>query len=171
VKNYWYIAKPDEIFVDLDGDRANRLQTVLARIRGIMEGTFFEIQEVWMFPSNQDNHFHIVARSRKIIPAQYRFALQLYFFSDVFRTCNNLVRHLDCPGAYDVLISRLDWKNLGFYRWPDATCNCEEKHSHNVMTNCTAAKDVRGQKRDKIYFDKPIDPENFFLKKFGKITR
>jgi hypothetical protein len=171
MKNYWYVAKDDEVFIDLDGDKHNRLVTVLARIRGIMEYNPFAIKEVWMFPSRADNHFHIVLKLEIATSLEVRTALQLYCFSDIFRTCNNLIRRHFRVLAPDVLISSLNWrKNFHFYRSFDYSCGCTEKHDHRTMTSCTAARYSRGIERASIYFDKPIPPEDFFMKRFGKIT-
>jgi len=169
MKNYWYISTPKEVFIDLDGDRTNRLVTVLARIRGIMESHKFPIRNVWMFPSQSDNHFHLVLSLNHECSIEVRTALQLYCFSDVFRTCNNLMRYERMPAA-DVLISNLNWyKVFGFYRMPDSSCLCKGKHNNDAMQKCVAAKELRGKERAFIYFDKPVAPEDFFMKKFGKI--
>jgi hypothetical protein len=171
MKNYWYVAKNDEVFIDLDGDKPNRLVTVLARIRGLMEANSFAIKEVWMFPSRADNHFHIVLKLEVETSLEVRTALQLYCFSDIFRTCNNLIRRHFKVSAPDILISSLNWrKNFHFYRTFNYSCGCSEKHDHRVMRSCAAALSARGLNRYDIYLEKPVPPEDFFMKRFGKIT-
>jgi len=170
MKNYWYVARDNEIFIDIDSKQSRSIISALARIRGIIEAEKFPIRQVWLFPSRTENHYHIVITLKNAIPETYRIALQLYFFSDVFRTCNNIMRIEDCVPAAEVLISIFDWrKQYKFYRYADATCTCEGKHDYVVMEKCSAAKTLRGVNRAKRYFDFPVSPENFFQKKFGKI--
>jgi hypothetical protein len=171
-KNFWYTSRYDEILIDLDGTAGDKLARCLARLRGSIEHQELPVKSVWLFPSFTDHHYHIIIR---LIPGRgfsqwEKYAFQLYLFSDVFRTCCNLMRQANEHPFPDLLITIFSLKNeFGFYRLHDAACNCESKHSLEVLKDCSAAKLLRGSYRQRIYFSKPIEPNAFFKKRFGTI--
>lgn len=170
MKNYWYVSRYDEILLDVDGKSEQKLLTSLSRIRGIIEGREFPIKSVWFFPSFTNHHYHIVLNLTGEVTEWEKAALQLYFFSDTFRTACNMMRISRYHSAPDLLIARFSFKKqFGFYRMHDASCNCEEKHSHAVMEKCSAAQTLRGEFAAHTFFNHPIPPEDFFKKRFGKI--
>ena len=172
MRNYWYVSRYDEILLDIDGKSQQKLLTSLSRIRGLIENSDYPdypINKIWMFPSFASNHYHIVINLSHEITWTEKTALQLYFFSDTFRTCCNMMRTAKFHDSPDLLISPANWKRFGFYRMHDASCTCETKHSHAVMNKCPAAVLLRGNNRACDFFSKPISPEGFFKKKFGLI--
>lgn len=171
-KNYWYTSRYDEILIDLDGTGGDKLTRCLSRLRGVIENRELPVKSVWFFPSFTDHHYHIIIR---LLPGitfcqNEKTAFQLYLFSDVFRTCCNLMRLAKDHPFPDLLITVFSLrKEFGFYRFHDATCNCEVKHSMEILEDCPAAKLLRGQHRRAILFSKPIEPSDFFKKRFGSI--
>lgn len=167
-KNYWYTIRHDEIFIDLDS--RNKLVPCLARLRGIIENQEIALKSAWLFPSPQNFHLILRVESDALYSSEQRTAFQLYLFSDVYRECCNLIRISKGHTFPNLLITPTDLrKQYGFYRFHDASCQCESKHTLEIMEDCPAAKLLRGENRCDVLFSKPIDPDNFFPKHFGKI--
>jgi hypothetical protein len=174
MKNYWYTSRYDEILIDLDGKESgkDKLVPCLSRLRAVVESRELPAKSVWLFPSPSRNHYHIFIRLLPGEPfsAEQKTAFQLYLFSDVFRTCCNLMRSAKNQPFPDLLITPLNLKKkFGFYRFHDASCNCETKHSLEIMESCPAAKLLRNDYAAVILFPKPMEPGEFFSKKFGRI--
>jgi hypothetical protein len=170
-RNYWYVSRFDEIMIDLDAKNNDRLMAALGRLRGLIESDEIEIRSVWLFPSPTKFHFHLILQTPGILlPEQQKTALQLYLFSDVFRTCCNLMRISRKHPNPDLLITPANlWKDFNFYRMHDASCYCDKKHSYEIMEKCKAAILLRGELRAFNQFSKPVSPAGFFQKKFGMI--
>jgi hypothetical protein len=157
-------------------DGKNKLVHSLSRLRSAIENNELPVKSVWLFPSVKN--FHIIIRlnfgagalDRTTFGHDEKIAYQLYLFSDVFRTCCNLIRMERKHAFPDLIITPTNLKKeFGFYRFHDASCGCDEKHSVEIMEQCPAAKLLRGENRTAILFSKPLEPAEFFTKKFGKI--
>lgn len=156
---FWYVRKSNELLIDLDGKNAKshaaRLLKSRKRIYGAKESGKLDIRTVWFYPSGSEMHHHVIVALGHDISYIHAVAWEMHFGSDIYRSCNNLMRATDPTiigynsAAFDLLITPQPYP--GFYRPPDFNCLCEGKHTLDVMEKCPAAKIVRGSARTTDY--------------------
>lgn len=143
MKWFWYVAKPDELMVDLDG------AILLAISQKRLERCGLPVLKTFISPSNSDDHFHLVVKLRYPMEVIERQIWQLYLMDHVYRSVNNLFRaHSGTKGA-SLLIAPIRWCCSGisqsdFWREPDGICTCKEKHSGPTFGGCKIGAKLRG---------------------------
>ena len=158
-RQHWYVARSNELMVDLDHKIPDQPPTLLTSARGRLNGSILagklDVQDVWLYPSDHPKHYHMVIRLVRDMPTDQRLTWEFYFRNDAFRTLNNFMR-LQLSGISNpsLLITSQPYK--GFYRLPDDICHCPLKHSQEVMATCPAAERIRGAARVADYFGKPV---------------
>lgn len=146
--NYWYVARPNEIFIDADNWKRSRAHT-RARLQGAIEYGKLPILDVEIHESST-NHVHILITLAENMPPIERAVWGIILHSDIYRGCATIMRHSANIAAADVLInSRM------FHRMADAVCHCKNKHKQKIMVNCKAAIALRGDDRIRGFFGKP----------------
>ncbi len=142
---YWYVAKKNELMVDIDESANAPLRKLVSagrRLRGALSAKALSVLDVWLYPSAQEKHYHLIVRLDGKMDECCRHIWELYLRNDVYRSCNNLMRGHRLIGAPDLLISDRKWE--GFYRTHDCECFCKTKHDRATMNECSAVSVLRG---------------------------
>lgn len=163
--NFWYAARDNEIFVDLDNPRAlTRALSVLRRAlrRKVGSLTPLEsllVESVWLYPSSSEGHFHLVIVLRRDMCFYKRVAWSLWLATDRIRAAYVLMRYMHTYGSrHEILVSK---KPYGFRRH-DALCQCEGKHKSKAVTDrCPALADLLGNHRSDDYFPRNRDQKRY----------
>lgn len=173
--NYWYCARPNELFLDID-NAARSLKHAKARLQGAIECGKLDVAYIMQRPSHGKDHIHVIVTLREIkdecLPyAKYRqstygpmkFIWELMLHGDIYRACANMARWHYGILAPDILISPFPSFLSGppgkykyeHRREADDKCICESKHNAATMQNCPAAIRLRGEFRNAGFFGKP----------------
>jgi hypothetical protein len=145
--NYWYTARPNEIFLDLDSRRAfRRAVSVLVANDGRLP-----VEDAYVYPTRQDGHFHIIVRLYTAIPPDLKAAWSLWMGNDRLRIAYVLARRTDRrvpEWSGDLLVTPKP-----YYRCFDCVCQCEEKHKPDEVTmKCPAMRMLLGKAAAADYF-------------------
>jgi hypothetical protein len=153
MKWYWYVAKNDELLLDVD-NIAHVLPHLRQRLQGAIECGKLDVDFVYRQKSQNKtgNHEHIIIKLKRPMRNLERYVWEIILRGDLYRGCSNIMRHLYDVPAPSVFISP---HNCFFFRHPDHYCECKKKHKLDVMTDCPVAKKLRGEFRDKGFFGKP----------------
>ena len=165
--NFWYVARPNELFLDID-NASRSLKHARARLQGAIECGKLDVAYLVQHPSKSKDHIHVIVTLVKEIANFDRIAWEVILHGDLYRGCCNLMRLSNAIPAFDVLISPFSdfgWSGkladeINGYtefadRFPDAQCNCKSKHNAATMQNCPAAIRLRGEFRNAGFFGKP----------------
>lgn len=141
---YWYIARPDELLIDLDRpcDRIQgwtRLEYLFeARLLAALRERKLAVKQVWKAPSISGN-LHIAVLLAQEMPALERLVWQTWLGSDLLRGRADLMRLAQQHPYPSLLITtaRIPW------RPPDAICRCRHKHV-TVRSRCRVMARYRG---------------------------
>jgi hypothetical protein len=154
--NYWYVARPNELFLDID-NAPRSLKHARARLQGAIECGKLNVLNVAVLPSRSENHIHAIITLEESLIDYERYAWEVILHGDIYRACCNIMRtHNDIPAA-DILISPC-WmfrNGSGYARQADDECKCHPKHKASIMETCPAAKRLRGKFRNAGFFGKP----------------
>lgn len=154
-RNLWYVARTDEILVDMDKPATSLPHTEM-RLRGAIASGLIDIERIELHRSFTPSHLHmLVTLDKYFFSSSYeRVVWSLMFHSDIYRACNTIMRINQNINAPDLLITP-----VAFQRPPDATCECDQKHTGPVMDVCPAAIALRGEDRTRSFFGKPVRAE------------
>lgn len=142
---YWYSAEPNEIFLDLDSNRATA--RALSVLRVAMEKKKLPIKQVFLFQSSPRKH-HMIVVLRRQINTLVRLAWSLWMGNDRLRVAYVLKRYELCKTHSDLLVTKKP-----YHRLPDAVCECKKKHKDPKVTGrCPAMKYLLGDERSADYF-------------------
>lgn len=144
--NYWYSCRPTEIFLDLDSTRA------LARAFSVLwcarENRQLLVKSIWLYPTNQAHHSHMIIVLKYRIPTLDRIGWTLWMGSDRLRASYALARIVRGMAHTELFCTR----EL-YYRKPDAICTCTEKHKPKEVTErCPAMRALLGVEHSGDYF-------------------
>jgi len=155
---YWYVTRPDELMLDIDGGRGGSILGA-CRLRleaAIRSGKLAVRDDMFLYRSGQPGHYHVIIRLKEPMSAWRRFIWEMQLRSDLYRGRCNLMRYVNSiesgesltrglymVGAPALLISPKPW--TGFYREPDVDCSCPSKHNFKVFSSCPAARALRGK--------------------------
>lgn len=148
--NYWYVARDNELFLDID-KMERSLPHARSRLQGAIECGRLPVRSVEMYPSQRNGHCHVIVTLARKMHDVERFAWEIILHGDIYRGCCNLLRWSNAVPANDVLISPSRFR----HRRPNAICQCNGKHTAEVMEHCTAALALRGADRARGFFGKP----------------
>ena len=147
--NYWYAARPNEIFLDLDSHRAlTRCFDVLYQNFKKRSEEFLPVDSAYLYPSGTANHWHVIVvlrwplgESKYCLP-ETKTAWALWMGSDRLRAVYTLQRKLRGCVNTDLLVTK-----TAYFRMHDAWCTCKGKHKPNKVTkNCKALQQLlRGE--------------------------
>lgn len=139
MQNYWYAARPNEIFLDLDNKRAvSRALNVLAIATEKRE---LSVKQIWMFASGTVGHVHIIIVLRRRLDPIERMAWSLWMANDRLRVAFVLERWLLCVPNADLLVGK-----IRYHRKANDICVCEGKHKDKTVTgNCPAMERLIGK--------------------------
>lgn len=147
--NLWYVARPNEIFIDTD-NFARSIKHTAARLAGAIKCGRLHVKNLEFHASRNENHIHTIITLHNEMPAIERATWALILHSDIYRAASTIMRTLYNVPCSDILITPNP-----FLRSPDAVCECEEKHSSQVMLACPAAFQLRGESVARGFFGLP----------------
>lgn len=167
---YWYVARSNEIFLDLDSKRAlNRALNVLRRAilrERTGKGVFSEypfsfpfqnvlrVHSVWIYPTQSENHYHLIVVGWHDMPVELRLAWALWMGADQVRAAYVMERYRHGFPRPELLCTR----SLYGFRIADDACDCRDKHKRKVITEgCPALSRILGNHRSADYFPRNFD--------------
>jgi hypothetical protein len=146
--NYWYSARPNEIFLDLDSNRA--IARALSVLRLALRRRDLSVEAVWLYSTPTPGHAHGIIELKKKMPWESRLAWSLWLGNDRLRAAYILRRHVTLKANHDLLVSKYP-----YFRLADAFCNCNHKHKESQITeNCEAMKHLLFTERSADYFSR-----------------
>lgn len=179
--NYWYVARPNELFLDIDNPKRS-LPHARARLQGAIECGKLDVAYVMQRPSQSQNRLHVIITikgdsspdSEFYTNETTRSVWEMIFHSDIYRGCCNVMRSQIGINAPRVLISPYpSWVDIietgtkkhshGYVieatvehvRHANDSCDCATKHNAATMETCPAAMRLRGEHRNAGLFGKP----------------
>jgi hypothetical protein len=157
--NYWYVARPNELFIDTD-NISKSIKHTRARLQGAIESNRLNVSHV-ISKISSPGHLHTIITLNESMPSIDRFVWEIILHGDIYRGCCNIMRWIHSVPSTDILISQhdrfcfLDTTSDFGLRWPDDECDCIGKHKASVMQTCPAAIRLRGKHRTAAFFGKP----------------
>ena len=145
--NYWYASRPDEIFLDLDSNRATA--RALSVLRLALRKRDLPIKAVWLYSTLTPHHAHMIIQLNMNLTVIEKMAWSLWLGNDRLRVAYVLGRYeKGIIYSGDLLVSRTP-----YFRKYDALCLCTEKHKEPAITDtCTAMETLLGDERSADYF-------------------
>jgi hypothetical protein len=141
----WYVARENEIFIDMDS-YTKSIDLCRRRLSAGVDAGILNVDFVYNTQTSHD-HNHIIIVLKNPMRDIQRIAWAIALHSDIYRGLCTLMRADAMIPAPDVLIG----KRL-YHRLPDAQCDCETKHVSGTMQNCHAAKLLRGEFHSASFF-------------------
>jgi hypothetical protein len=160
--NYWYVAKSNELFLDID-NVSRSIKHAKSRLQGAIECGKLNVACVMQRPSKSKNHIHVIVTLNQELHQEERAVWEVILHGDIYRGCCTIMRSLLDYSAPDVLISPYnifgEIPMQGNYRNHDDFCPCTSKHNAATMRDCPAAKRLRGEFRNVGFFGRPSKSE------------
>ena len=180
--NYWYAARDNEIFLDLDSNRA--VARALSVLRLAIRKRHLSVRAVWLYSTPTQGHAHmIVVLRRKFMPHETRIAWSLWLGNDRLRAAYVLQRHMlqrhisyfgcSCVTAPDSCSLDLLITSQKYYREQDDMCFCKRKHKAKKVTDaCEAMERLLGDQRSADYFTRTgkAPPRRKIRVPWGKVS-
>lgn len=168
---WWYVARPNEIFVDLDsGGAISRALSVVRRALLVKPGAKtplnkLPIESVWLYPSETEGHAHLILKLKENLHTLEKISWSLWMGTDQIRAAYVIERldaltddlkfleeHSDIPT--DLIATREEYE----FRKPDTFCFCKDKHKKKSVTDkCDALERILGSHRSDDYFPRNRD--------------
>lgn len=144
--NHWYASRPDEIFLDLDSNRATA--RALSVLRLALRRHQLPVKAVWLYSTSKRSHAHMVIQLKDAMEPASRLAWSLWMGNDRLRVAYVLERYKRFLVFGDLLVSKHP-----YHREADAWCHCTRKHKQPSVTNkCPAMIHLLGEERSADYF-------------------
>lgn len=154
---YWYIARNDEIFVDLDhraGNGNSRVTTARARLEGAIRAGKLAVNGAWLYASSTPCHYHLMVNTRECMSAAMRLFWEQRLCDDSFRSQMNLARLAILGQPWSILIAPEYRKD--YHRAPDYACRCPDKHKGDDMAMCPISRRLSGACLDANHWGAPV---------------
>lgn len=146
---FWYVARPNEIFIDTD-HVSRSIKHTCKRLLGAIKCARLNVVKIESHNSTSEDHVHMIISLGERMGQVERAVWALVLHSDIYRAACTIMRSLDGVPAPDILITP-----HRFDRAPDDVCNCVWKHDAVTMQKCPAAIKLRGDDRVKGFFGLP----------------
>lgn len=152
--NYWYLARRNEMFLDLDSRRALR-RAITVLLVGLKTKRL-PAGDVFLYKTKQPGHYHMIIRLKCSHPVwTLKMAWLLWMGNDRLRMAYVLARFLDerVPFTFGADRGDLLVATKPYYRKADAVCRCKLKHKEDAVTSkCPAMRKLLGDARCADYF-------------------
>ena len=137
---YWYVARPDELMVDLDHRAGPPRRALIARARleGAIRAGKLAVADWWAYRSISPHHYHFMVALCEPMPALLRLFWEQRLCDDSFRSQMNLARLAILGRPWSLLISP-EYRH-GYHRPPDYVCRCPGKHKGEIMSSCPVSR-------------------------------
>jgi hypothetical protein len=144
--NYWYVSQPNEIFLDLDSNRATARALSVLRLAIIKRD--LRVKQVWLYGTPTAHHAHMIIVLKEDMAWLTRLAWSLWMGNDRLRAAYVLERSRWVDGKQDLLVTKTP-----YYREWDSICKCRRKHKKKFVTDrCPAMGILLGNQRSADYF-------------------
>lgn len=144
--NYWYSSRENEIFLDLDSNRA--VSRALSVLRAAIRKKKLAVASVWLYGTPSKGHAHLIVVLKGELSWASRLAWSLWMGNDRLRVAYVMERHCRNLINFDLLVT-----TSPYYRTPDAFCECKEKHKPKKVTEgCPAMIHLLHEERSSDYF-------------------
>jgi hypothetical protein len=144
--NYWYASQPNEIFLDLDSNRATA--RALSVLRLAIRKKHLQVSQVWLYGTPTKHHAHMIIVLKEPMAWLTRLAWSLWLGNDRLRAAYVLERSRWVDGKHDLLVTKTP-----YYREWDSICKCKKKHKEKEVTDkCPAMGIMLGNQRSADYF-------------------
>lgn len=157
--NYWYVARPNELFLDID-NVSRSIKHARSRLQGAIECGKLNVSHVMQRPSKSKDHLHVIITLGNSKPKSIteNAVWEIVLHGDIYRGCCTIMRVRRGMQAPSILIS--PWATFADLhadnrRPADDKCECENKHNATAMETCPAAIRLRGDNRNAGFFGKP----------------
>jgi len=146
-RNYWYSARDNEIFLDLDSHRA--ISRALSVLRMAIVNGDMKVSGIWLYGTPTPGHAHMIIALKKDMDWMTRLSWSIWMGNDRLRVAYILERENRGLVHSDLLISKTQYE----WREPDAQCGCTEKHKQpRVTSKCPAMNALLGLEASADYF-------------------
>lgn len=177
-QNFWYAAKDNEIFLDLDSNRA--VARALSVLRLAIRKRDLPVKAVWLYSTLTTGHAHMIVVLRVKMAWETRLSWSLWLGNDRLRVAYVLERHARSFGCnhnllkedggcgHDLLVTPYE-----YFRTPDDMCLCEGKHKDPKITDkCEAMMRLLGDQRSADYFTRTgkAPPKRKIRIPWGKVS-
>lgn len=159
MKNYWYVSRPNEIFLDMDNTNKT-IRHSSSRLLGAVECNRLEVADIDFHQSRNENHLHVIISLAHDMPPIQRAVWALILRSDIYKMASTVMRICHDTPCPDILITPIPFRR----HWNDE-CNCEKKHNAETMNICPAAIRLRGEDRIRGFFGVPSKDDVSFFRK------
>jgi hypothetical protein len=148
--NFWYSSRPNEIFLDLDSNRA--IARALSVLRLAIRRKQLPIMGLFLYRTRTEGHAHMIVLLSCEMSWQKRLGWALWLGNDRLRAAYVLARHsingTHAKHAHDLLVS-----TQLYYRPWDAFCECKKKHKKKAVTDkCPAMEHLLMDQKSADYF-------------------
>lgn len=148
ILNFWYAARDNEMFLDLDTPR--QLRRALRILRLARMSNRLKVEDCFVYPSSGSGHTHLIVVLMCPLfseDADLRPQWSLWMGTDPLRVAYSLERtRRGLPS--DLLVARQT-----YHRAPDAECGCAEKHkAERITKHCPALRKLLGNDAAADYF-------------------
>jgi hypothetical protein len=164
--NYWYASQPNEIFLDLDSNRATARALSVLRLAIIKRD--LRVKQVWLYGTPTAHHAHMIIVLKEDMAWLTRLAWSLWMGNDRLRAAYVLERSRWVDGKQDLLVTKTP-----YYREWDSICKCRRKHKPKFVTDrCPAMGILLGNQRSADYFTRTgkAPPRHKIRVPWGKVS-
>jgi hypothetical protein len=162
--NYWYVARPNELFLDID-NVSKYINHARSRLQGAIECKKLDVAYIMQRSSRNSQHMHVIISLNSLMDDIEASIWEVMLHGDIYRGCCSVMRGIRRVKSPRVLISpynhfgTIDYPPDGsveaIVRMRDDLCDCKSKHDMKTMESCPAAKRLRGEFRAVGFFGKP----------------
>ena len=163
LNNYWYSSRANEIFIDTDNFHRSIAHTC-SRLMGAIKCGRLRVKEIEYHKSRSENHIHTLITLKEEMDDISRYVWAIILHSDLYRGCSTIMRSRSGISNPDIFITP-----KRFQRVEDDYCDCEQKHSAEVLLTCPAAIRMRGNDRVKGMFGLP--EKGFTLEQISEFVK
>lgn len=163
---YWYIARPNELFIDLDhpvGGPLRRLSHATARLRGAIAAHKLSVSDWYLYNSETPWHYHLMVRTEHDMSPAGRAMWEARLADDGYRHLMSLARLVATAGEHTYSLLIAPEIRAEYPRKPNFVCKCDSKHKGSTMEMCPIARIMHPVARlshdhfgTPIYMDGPI---------------
>lgn len=159
--NYWYAARENEVFLDLDSQRA--LTRALHVVRRVIQAESTHrwpgIKAVFLYKTQRPQHYHMIVIWKAPLPRLERYVWALWMGSDRLRCAYVIKRRLEGVTFPDILGAAYRYQEYEKFVGAVAmTCFCKGKHkSEKITWNCPALQLLLGGERSADYYPRNVD--------------
>lgn len=166
---YWYVARENEIFLDLDSGRAiTRALSVLRRALSVRPNAKspinrLDVKSIWLYPSLEPKHAHLIIELNNPLGLMRRVAWALWMGGDQLRAAYVMERFAAQSDSYpfqgmEPAAELLAVRKPYGWRFHDDICECPTKHkAKRVTEKCPALRRILGSHRSDDYFPRNRD--------------